>query len=161
MPPRTSTRASHIDHALFSPSTTHVFVRDDARRPPLYPAYKGPYRILARHDKYFELDYRTSTDKVSIDRLKPAVFTTQTLSGGIPLAPHYHDSTSVIASSNVGAATKEDYFSAVQQMPPTRQTLRGREVRIPTRFRDYLMWSTVELIVAECCSHCALRGGRM
>ena len=57
---------------LRNPQTTHVFVRQNARVPPLHPAYKGPYKILLKSEKFFLLDYITHTDRVSIDRLKPA-----------------------------------------------------------------------------------------
>ena len=59
--------------------TSHVFVRTDAVRPPLVRPYTGPFRVLKRTAKYFEIEKGGKTDKVSIDRLKPA-FTHQ---GGV------------------------------------------------------------------------------
>ena len=51
---------------------THVFMRQDHHRGPLDCPYSGPYRILARSDKFFTLDLNNRVDTVSIDRLKPA-----------------------------------------------------------------------------------------
>jgi len=51
-----------------------VWVRRDSSKAGLKPAYVGPYRVLARHEKYFVL--RTAPgkeDSVSVDRLKPVI----------------------------------------------------------------------------------------
>ena len=53
-------------------SSSHVFVRVDASRPPLTPPYTGPYKVLQRREKSYQLQIRNSKDWVSIDRLKPA-----------------------------------------------------------------------------------------
>ena len=54
-------------------SCTHVYVRIDAVRTPLTRPYKGPFKVLKRSPKYFTLEIKGKPDKVSIDRLKPAV----------------------------------------------------------------------------------------
>ena len=54
------------------PTATHVFVRVDAHKSPLQAPYKGPFKVLERHVKYFKLDLGNREDTVSIDRLKPA-----------------------------------------------------------------------------------------
>ncbi|XP_069362433.1 uncharacterized protein [Maniola hyperantus] len=51
---------------------THVFVRNDTVRPPLTPPYDGPYQVLKRHDKYYQIQLPLRTTVVSLDRLKPA-----------------------------------------------------------------------------------------
>lgn len=51
---------------------THVFLRDDAVRPPLKTPYDGPYEILSRNDKTFEILVKGRKIRVSIDRLKAA-----------------------------------------------------------------------------------------
>ena len=71
IPPRHTTRPHvHVSDSLST--TTHVFIRHDAVRKPLQPPYDGPYRVLARNDKYYTLDLNGRQDTVSIDRLKPA-----------------------------------------------------------------------------------------
>lgn len=51
---------------------SHVFVRNDAVKPPLQPPYNGPYRVLGRTDKVFKLLIKDKETSISIDRLKPA-----------------------------------------------------------------------------------------
>ena len=45
-------------------SCDHVFIREDAHKPPLTNPYRGPYLVLTRTNN--------SEDWISIDRLKPA-----------------------------------------------------------------------------------------
>lgn len=52
--------------------TSHVFVRTDAVRKPLEQPYKGPFKVIARSDKSFTIDFGGRQDTVSLDRLKPA-----------------------------------------------------------------------------------------
>ena len=61
---------SHIPKALGQ--AKFVFVRHDARKPPLQSPYDGPFEVLERTPKFFTLQVGTLQDKVSIDRLKPA-----------------------------------------------------------------------------------------
>ena len=49
-----------------------VFIGKDSHRPPLIPPYEGPFRVLHRGEKVFELDLGGRKEAVSIDRLKPA-----------------------------------------------------------------------------------------
>ncbi|XP_066981699.1 uncharacterized protein [Macrobrachium rosenbergii] len=58
---------------LACPPTTHVFIRDDAVRPPLTRPYKGPFRVLERNNKAFRLALHGKDDWVSVDRIKPAL----------------------------------------------------------------------------------------
>ena len=53
-------------------TATHVFVRRDARAPPLTRPYSGPYKVAKVGEKYFEVEINGRIDKVSIDRLKRA-----------------------------------------------------------------------------------------
>jgi hypothetical protein len=49
-----------------------VFVRNDAKQPPLSPLYSGPYRVLERSLRFFKLQIGERTDTVSTLRLKAA-----------------------------------------------------------------------------------------
>lgn len=55
-------------------SSTHAFVRNDSIKTSLTPPYNGPFRIITRHDKYYTLEIKGKSQKISIDRLKPAYF---------------------------------------------------------------------------------------
>ena len=48
-----------------------VFVRR-GQQSPLKCPYEGPFKVLARDDKTFSLDYGGRLERVTIDRLKPA-----------------------------------------------------------------------------------------
>ena len=69
-PTKVNVRQTYINKDLFS--SRHVFVRNDAHRPPLTPSYRGPFVVLQRKEKAFQLDLSGKPDWVSIDRLKPA-----------------------------------------------------------------------------------------
>ncbi|XP_066940987.1 uncharacterized protein [Macrobrachium rosenbergii] len=53
-------------------SATHVFVRNDAVRPPLTRPYRGPFLVLERKKKAFRMAMHWKEDRVLIDRLKPS-----------------------------------------------------------------------------------------
>ena len=61
---------SHVPKALNQ--AKFVFVRHDARKPPLQSPYDGPFEVIERTPKHFTLQVGTEQDKISIDRLKPA-----------------------------------------------------------------------------------------
>jgi transposase InsO family protein len=48
-----------------------VYVRAPPNAPALSPAYRGPYRVLTRGDKFFTLQVGGRRDVVTVDRLKP------------------------------------------------------------------------------------------
>ncbi|CAK1602576.1 unnamed protein product [Parnassius mnemosyne] len=53
-------------------NSEHVFLREDASRGSLQPAYSGPHKVLARSDKTFNILINGKSSTVSVDRLKPA-----------------------------------------------------------------------------------------
>ena len=90
-PTKTTERPSYVNKDLLK--TEYVFVRNDAHRPPLCPSYRGPFFVIKRNDKAFQLRCARGPDWVSIDRLKPAyldatdVALQQTRSGRIVFPP--------------------------------------------------------------------------
>jgi hypothetical protein len=50
---------------------THVYVRSPPAAGVLAPAYRGPFRVAGRSEKYFMLEIGGRFDAVSVDRLKP------------------------------------------------------------------------------------------
>uniref|UniRef100_A0A5S6QS23 Integrase catalytic domain-containing protein n=1 Tax=Trichuris muris TaxID=70415 RepID=A0A5S6QS23_TRIMR len=60
----------HIPRTL--PTATLVFLRVDAHRPFLSPAYEGPYPVTARTEKTITLTRNGKVEVVSIDQVKPA-----------------------------------------------------------------------------------------
>ncbi|KFD60497.1 hypothetical protein M514_27333 [Trichuris suis] len=68
--PSRSTRAWFVPSAL--DTCSHVFLRNDANRPPLSPTYDGPYLVTARTSKTVTILCHDRLRTVSIDRVKPA-----------------------------------------------------------------------------------------
>ena len=56
-----------------------IFIRNDVHRSPFQKVYDGPYRVIERKDKYFVVEKNEKKDSISIDRLKPAYDTKETL----------------------------------------------------------------------------------
>ena len=114
------------------PTATHVFVRVDAHKSPLQAPYKGPFKVLERHSKYFKLDLGNREDTVSIDRLKPAF-----MDEPLRAAPMVRDG----ARSD---QTREPTSEAVIPHPMVSDTetetnpvvtASGRLVKLPRRYR--------------------------
>ncbi|XP_066958246.1 uncharacterized protein [Macrobrachium rosenbergii] len=53
-------------------SCAYIFIRVDARRPPLTRLYRGPHRVIRQAAKAYLLDIHEHEDWITIDRLKPA-----------------------------------------------------------------------------------------
>ena len=159
-PPRKTNRSSHLDSALFNRQVTHVFVKDDVRSHSLPPAYRGPYLILERRRKFFVLDYGTQQDRVSIDRVKPAIFSMTSLNEESEnVCPHTAnlDEESIHALS-LWSERFDDLADTCLQTPPERHaeqhtlhdslhnnstrnkhTFKGLPIHAPKRIRDYEM----------------------
>lgn len=90
-PPRPSEHKTIFVHPDLA-TATHVFVRHDAVRPPLTPAYDGPFRVLHRTPKTATLLQNGREETVSLDRLKPAYLETalESLSSTTDLPLEYH-----------------------------------------------------------------------
>lgn len=74
MRPQPASRHSKKSIFIFKDLATssHVYLREDALRGSLQPAYTGPHLVLERGDKTFKLLIKNKPVKVSIDRIKPA-----------------------------------------------------------------------------------------
>ena len=71
--------ASHHTSArpYLSPSllaAKHVYVRRDGTKGPLQRPYSGPYAVLTPGDKTFLIDIGGRSERISVDRIKPAFF---------------------------------------------------------------------------------------
>lgn len=90
-------------------TTTHAYLREDAVRGALQPAYTGPHQILKRNEKVFTLLIKGKPVSVSIERLKPAYILTDDVDpkDEVPLPP----------------------------CPTEKKTLSGRRVRLPDYYR--------------------------
>ena len=72
VPPRVHSEVStYLDKQL--QHCKMMLVRNDAVQPPLSPRFSGPFEVMKRCDKYFELkDPNNGSEKsVSVDRLNP------------------------------------------------------------------------------------------
>ena len=69
---------SEPPEALISADT--VYVRRGGALPPLTPPYAGPYRVIRRSAKFFQLQVGQRVETVSVDRLKPHL-------GELPVIP--------------------------------------------------------------------------
>ena len=64
------------------PGTQFVFVRRDGHKPPLSPAYDGPFKVVSQSDKTVTVEKGLELDVVSVDRCKAAC-----LDEGTPMQP--------------------------------------------------------------------------
>ena len=151
-PPRHADKPSYRDPMLFHSDTTHVYVRQEAYRPPLRPACFGPLRILERRPKYFLLDMVTHSDRVGIHRLKVAYLGLQSLNWSTehvqigeesswpqvnPDDMAWDGNSRSTQGTPVDDTLKAVESIEVQASSPGRRTLRCKSVRTPTRFRDH------------------------
>lgn len=100
---------------------THVFVRDDAVRKPLKTPYDGPYKVIKKGSKVFELQLPNRRTTISIDRLKPAYI--------------LNDADNIVTSS-VTVPSQQTVQSDTVNDTDHRKTRSGRIVKPPVRFVD-------------------------
>ncbi|XP_055308134.1 uncharacterized protein LOC129572210 [Sitodiplosis mosellana] len=103
---------------------THVFLRDDAVRPPLKVPYDGPYEVLSRNDKTFELQIKGRKVRVSIDRVKAAFLP-------IDEQPPSH---TVVPRTNENQITSNSTDTPSEQPKTTRS---GRVINRPKRYVSF------------------------
>ena len=123
--PRQHNRPSYVEKALFLPETTHVYLRIDSHKPPLHPVYKGPFKVLDKREKYFIIDFRTHTDKVTLDRLKSAQLSLDTLNQD------------ALTNSIAMSPSTQPPYTFDRDTYTTYTTRTGRSVRRPIHLTDY------------------------
>ena len=137
---------------LLDPNTTHVLVRQDVRCPPLHPSYKGPYNHPSRRaEKHFVLDYLTRSNRISMDRLKPAYLSFANLNSQLMDPVTDSQSHSQIPDLECSSLTPQADYSITQgpsdaphmtllsQPSHSRYLIRGRRIQIPSRLRDFCL----------------------
>ncbi|KAK3791306.1 hypothetical protein RRG08_012493 [Elysia crispata] len=102
-----------------------VYVRHDAHRGPLVRPYDGPFKVLYRSDKHFDILRNNKSTRVSIDRLKPAYSADPKFP---PPAVHPHDQAPRV-DDNSRSETVSDSQS---------NTRSGRIIKRPIRYRTIL-----------------------
>lgn len=110
-------------------SSSHVFVRNDKIKSSLTPPYDGPFEIIQRFEKYYEVLISGKSTKISIDRLKPAYFAqtdvTENIENSMPL---------VTTNNNLPSNTappEPDNTTSQQPLPLTRRVSVSLQ-RLPT-----------------------------
>lgn len=118
---------------------SHVFVRNDTVRKPLQPPYDGPYKVLARRDKTFDIEIRGTAQTISLDRLKPAFIARDNPTSSMPASSRRP---SMPASSHrppvqspMPASSRGQPIPGAQNGDPLVRTSRtGRQIRLPPRY---------------------------
>ena len=122
---RVQTRSVYVPKDILTCS--HVWIRCDAVRRPLQPAYEGPFKVISRKEKFFKIERNGRKETISIDRLKPAyIDDTPTQRREPPATPDsaHQPSTSTDPSMDPPEASKT--------------TRSGRQVRYPRRLVEYM-----------------------
>lgn len=115
---------------------SHVFVRDDTVRKPLKKPYDGPFPVIKRDDKTFDIKIKERIVKVSIDRVK-AAFLPNEQSTNIDEKTQETNSKDVFNQHNTQQSTTKqpDSNNAPEQIinTPVQRTRSGRIVKFPKR----------------------------
>ena len=112
----------------------HVFVRDETSGG-FHRAYKGSFRVVSKHAKFFTLYLGNRIDTVSIDRLKAA-----------NLLENVTDDDCLDCTVNGNVACESSIpveLAAVpfdEQPAPVFRNRLGRIIRMPARFDDFVPW---------------------
>ncbi|CAH8649038.1 unnamed protein product [Dicrocoelium dendriticum] len=123
---------------------SHVLLRADGVRQPLQSPYIGPFKVLHRASKAYTIDRGGRHEVVTIDRLKPAFMEenpspTSSSSASCDVATHrtnLHHPSPVQPDHDLGLQAVPT--SPESSPPPPTTNRRGREVRKPVRFSDYV-----------------------
>jgi len=115
----------HSKRSIFVPeelqTVTHVFLRVDSTRKPLQPRYDGPFPVLDRNNKNFNLQLHNRTSWIAIDRLKPAF-----LLRADPVADHSYASAHVESTSPPLEVSTTEHPHNTTSIESQIQTLRRK-----------------------------------
>ncbi|KAK3752626.1 hypothetical protein RRG08_008769 [Elysia crispata] len=135
--------ASHHTSArtYLSPSllaAKHVYVRRDGTKGPLQRPYSGPYAVLTPGEKTFLIDIGGRTERISVDRIKPAFFDpfqpvilAKPPPRGRPPAKQSHPSRSHPSASS----TASKHQQAMSRPAVQTSSRTGRTIRPPMRYQ--------------------------
>ena len=96
-------------------------------------AYKGPFRVVSKHAKFFSLDLGSRIDTVSVDRLKAA-----------NLLENVTDDDCLDCTINGNVACESSNLVELvaalfdEQPAPVFRNRLGRIIRMPARFDDFV-----------------------
>lgn len=118
----------------------YVFVRVDSVKKNLQRPYNGPYKVLSRSDKTFQLEMNKDLIKwISIDRLKPSFLlnvsddTTNKINSD---SKTNGDSKTINGDSRRNDDTKSETDISVQpEVKPNSVTRSGRIIKPPVKFQ--------------------------
>ena len=108
---------------------SHVFLYNNLNQGSLQPNYLGPYKVLKKENKYFDIDVDGMEKRVSVDRLKPAFLLTDNDHETI-----VHDK---IPTPPPTSLTSTKSTSSTILTPAKSSTQSGRRVRFPSKFVDF------------------------
>ena len=115
-------------------STGFVYVRNDAHRHPLQRPYDGPYRIINTNDKFYTLDIKGRSEKVSVDRLKAAFVTPLTTSEHKTVVSPTSPKTTPDSAAKSAEPSVHSPSSSTKHHPVVT-TRSGRVSRLPSKFQ--------------------------
>jgi len=115
-------------------TASHVFVRNETKRS-LDPAYKGPYKVIKRYDKYFTLQMDRGQDNVHINRLKPAHTEEDIIeTSELALMPRFNiDFPTQTTNTRPDVRTQTRQSRIPLAIVKTRS---GRNIKTPARYTD-------------------------
>ena len=114
--------------------TSHVFLANLVNQGKLNPSYSGPYQVISRKAKYFDISVEGELKRVSIDRLKPAFI----LSGDSDISK----ATATSSSDTTSPSSAESALPITPDVKPEVSQSKsfmkhGRRVRFPKRLAEY------------------------
>lgn len=106
----------------------YVFLREDASRAPLQPAYTGPHKVLDKGDKVYKILFKTKPVTVTIDRLKPAYIV-------VDEADSSGNTELYVPPTLTPSVTTNKTPTSGPKVLPQKVTRSGRHVRFPDFYR--------------------------